>query len=125
VTIEESVFTVLAGDAGVTAIVPASRIKPDRVYQGLERPYIRHFAVSVDPIQTHTGMAALKMWQYQVDLFADSIESLTALRTAVMAALDAPADPKFFLRRLVRLGGVDSTDTPVIGQGLLLDVWYE
>jgi hypothetical protein len=126
-TIEEAVYSVLSGAAGVTALVPAGRIKPEGVYQGIRRPYIRHFAVSVEPIHTHDqGMVELKNWPYQVSIFAETPQSLTDVRTAVMAALDASASPKFFLRGMVRLETpVDSTDTPVIGQGLLLDAWYE
>lgn len=124
-TIEESVKAVLAGNAGVTAICPASRIKPDGVYQGIARPYMKHFAAGLAPLQTHSGMASLKVWNYQISMFAESIASLTSLRTAVMAALESSADPKFFITGMIPLGGVDSTDTPVIGQALLLEAWYE
>lgn len=125
-TIEEKVFSILSGASGVTALVPADRIKPEGVYQGLARPYIRHFAVSVEPIYTHDhGMGALKNWPYQVSIFAASMSSLAAVRTAVVAALDASVDPKFFLRGLAYLDGTDSTDVPVVGQALLMDAWYE
>jgi hypothetical protein len=123
-TIEEKVYAAL-NVAGVTAICPAARIKPDGVYQTLPRPYIKHFAVALGPTQTHSGMAALKNWGYQISMFADSISSLTSLRTAVIAALEASTDPKFFITGMVQLDGTDSPDTPVIGQALILDAWYE
>jgi hypothetical protein len=125
-TIEEAVYLVLSGDAAITALVPAGRIKPEGVHQGIRRPYIRHFAASVEPIHTHDdGMATLKNWPYQVSIFAETTDSLMAIRTAVIAALDASRLPKFFLRGMTRLDAVDSTDTPVIGTALLLDAWYE
>lgn len=124
-TIEEKIYAVLSAAAGVIEICPADRILPDGVYQGIARPYIKHFAVALDPIETHAGRAAMAEWGYQISMFADAIETLTALRTAVLAALEASADPKCFVTGLVHLQGVPSTDTPVIGQALLLTVWYE
>jgi hypothetical protein len=125
-TIEDRVYAVLSGSAGVTALCPAARIKPEGVYQNLALPYIRHFAVSLSPIQTHGGMATLKRWPYQIAMFAASASSLVALRTAVMAALEASKDPRFFITGMVNFdNGELSTDIPIVGQALLIDAWYE
>jgi len=125
VAIEEQVFSVLSGSAAVTALCPAVRILPEGVYQGLARPYIRHFSVDIDPIHTHQGMATLKNWPYQVSIFADDVATLTALRSAVIAALDASTYPRFNLTGAPRIENMESTDTPTVGVALLLEAWYE
>jgi hypothetical protein len=123
-TIEEKVYEALTNPLSDVPNLTGNRILPDGVFQGMERPYIKHFVVSLDPVHTHAGMATLKRWPYQISMFADSISSLTAVRAAVMAALDQSTDPKFYITGLVSLDGVDSTDTPVVGQALLLDAWW-
>jgi hypothetical protein len=124
-SIEQKVFEVLSGAAGVVALCPASRIRPDGVYQGLARPYIKHFPVALERLQTHQGAAELTRWPYQISMFADSVESLAGLRAAVMAALEASADPRFFLTGLERLEGSDEPELPIVGEALLLDAWYQ
>lgn len=123
-TIEQATYGVLSGAGGVTALV-ADRIKPEGVYQNIPLPWIKHFVVTVAPLHTHQGMAALKEWPYQVSYFAPDIRMLTNIRTAVMAALDASANPKYFIRGITRLDEVESTDKPTLGEALLLDAWYE
>lgn len=125
-TIEEAMYALLSGNAGVTAICPADRIKPEGVYQGLARPYIRHFAIALTPIETHSGRAALTSWGYQLSLWADTVASLTSLRTAVLGALEMSANPRVFVTGLVPLAASrDSVDAPRVGQALELEVWYE
>jgi hypothetical protein len=125
-TIEEAVYAVLSDDAGVTAICPAARIKPDGVYQNLALPYIKQFPVALSVANTHSGMADLKEWPYQISMFAASAASMASLRSAVMAALEASRDPKFFVTGLVQLGDDSpSTDKPILGQALLVSAWYE
>jgi hypothetical protein len=59
-------------------------------------------------------------------MFAASASSLVALRTAVMAALEASKDPRFFITGMVSIdNGELSTDSPIVGQALLIDAWYE
>lgn len=72
-TVEEKIQALLIGSAAITALVPASRIKTPGEWQNLGRPYIVHFPVSVTPIDTHQGRAALTAWEfYQVSIFASS-----------------------------------------------------
>ena len=61
-TIEEQVQATLAADAGVTALVPASRIRVPGNWQALTRPCIVHQPVSSDPYYMHEGRAALTNW---------------------------------------------------------------
>lgn len=124
--IEEAVYAVLSTDPTVTLLCPAARIKPDGAYQNVPLPFIKHFAVSLAVTNTHGGMAALKEWPYQISMFAASVASLASLRDAVMSALQASRDPKFFITGLVQLGtGDPSTDNNVVGQALLVSAWYD
>ena len=124
-TIEEKVFAVLAGAEGVVSLVPSDRIMPDGVYMGLERPYIKHFAVGLDRMRLHDRPATLCNWPYQISIFGDSVSSITAVRSAVMAALEASINPHFSLTGLVRLQTSESTDVPIMGEALLVDAWFE
>jgi len=124
-TIEEKVFAVLAGAGGVVSLVPSERIMPDGVYLGLARPYIKHFAVGLDRMRLHDRPATLCNWPYQVSIFGESVESITAVRTAVIEALEASVNPHFSFTGLVRLQTSESTDVPILGQALLLDAWFD
>lgn len=124
--IEEAVYAVLSGDASVTFLCPAERIKPDGVYQNLALPYIKHFAVALSVTETHGGMADLKEWPYQISMFAASVASLASVRSAVMSALQASRDPRFFVQGLVKLDtGDPSTDSVIVGQALLVRAFYD
>ena len=124
--IEEAVHAVLSGDASVTFLCPAERIKPMGIYQGLALPYLVHFPVSLSVIETHGGMADLKEWPYQISMFAASVSALASLRSAVMSALQASSDPKFFVQGLVKLDtGDPSTDSAIVGQALLVRAFYD
>lgn len=86
--VEEKVFAVLSAAAGVTALVPGSRIKPPGVQQGLTLPYIVHFPVGAQTSQTHdTGLVNLKYWLYQVSCFGASYSAAKALAAQVVVAL--------------------------------------
>jgi len=88
-TAEEKIYAVLSANAGVTALVPASRIKVTGDYQNLAKPYLVHFPVAGETIQTHQGMAALRLWQnYQVSVYASDYGSARRIADAVVAALD-------------------------------------
>jgi hypothetical protein len=98
-TIEEKVYALLSTTGAVTAIVPASRIKPPGNWQNLARPYIVHFPVALTTNYTHGGRAALNGWPYQVSCFADSYSAARALAAAVASALQGNHDGcQFFVR---------------------------
>ena len=87
--VEEKVQAVLVAATGVTALVPAARIKLPGDWQTLPRPYIVHFPVSVDSTYTHNeGLMALRDWGfYQVSCFGGSYSETKAAAVAVRAAL--------------------------------------
>lgn len=99
--IEERVQQILTSAAGVTAIVPAARIKTPGDWQNLVRPYIVHFPVGLRTNYTHAGIAALRFWDfYQVSCFADSYSQARLLAEAVDAALTGNKGlVTFFLER--------------------------
>lgn len=87
-TLVERVYTVLSAAAGVTALVPASRIKPPGDWQNLTLPYIIHFPVAGRPIHTHSGIAALRLEdEYQVSCFDDDYAGAIAVAEAVRTAI--------------------------------------
>ncbi len=86
--VTEKVYAVLAASAGVTALVPASRIKPPGDWQGLTIPYIVHFPVVVTTDQTHnSGLINLKNWLYQVSCFGANYKEAKQVSAAVVTAL--------------------------------------
>lgn len=87
-TVREKIQAVLVAAGGVTAYVPANRIRVPGPWQNLARPYIVHFAVAVDPTHTHSGLAQGIGWAYQVSIFADSYSTGDAIAKAVVAAVD-------------------------------------
>jgi hypothetical protein len=87
-TIEEAIYTILSSNATITALVPASRIKVPGDWQNIERPYIVHQVSSLQPTRTHTGLASLRTWDYQINIIADTYSAGRALTEAVIVALD-------------------------------------
>jgi len=87
-TIEQAIYTILSSDATITALVPASRIKVPGDWQNIERPYIIHQASSLQPTRTHTGLASLRTWDYQINIIADTYSAGRALTEAAIVALD-------------------------------------
>lgn len=90
-TIEEKITALLQAAAGVTALVPTTRIGVLSLSQATARPYIRHSPVSLETTHVHnTGaMVAMRRWDfYQVDVIADSYASCRAVADAVVTALD-------------------------------------
>jgi hypothetical protein len=101
VNIEEKVYELLAAalpayGSPPAVLVPAARIKPPGSWQTLDKPYIVHFPVAPDPIETHQGLADLTGWRYQISCFGTTYESARAVADAVTVTLLASADPKFF-----------------------------
>jgi len=104
--IEATVYSVLSGAAGLTALVPANRIKPPGDYQALARPYIVYRPITLRPMHTHDAPAVELLLQYpnfQVSIIADNYPSARAVATAVKAAIQGDDNGnhdgvQFFLR---------------------------
>lgn len=92
-TPEQKVFELLSADTALVALVPAARIKPPGDIQGLEKPYIIHFPVAVEPTNCHDGPQTFRTWRfYQVSVYSADYTSGRAVATAVEAALDGYSD---------------------------------
>lgn len=88
-TVEEAVYNILRGHAGVTNLCPAARIKVPGQWQNLARPYIIHMPITIEPIHVHGAKAALNIWgYYQVSVFAETYKAGRDLLDAVIEALD-------------------------------------
>lgn len=96
-TIEEEVYSLLGANAGVTALVPASKIRMEGDSQNLARPYIVHGSVTASPIYTMDGLVKLTPWDsYQISCFADAYSTAKTVAIAVVNALTGVHDSAFF-----------------------------
>ena len=86
-TISECVQAVLIANAALVAAVPAVRIKVPGNWQNMDRPYIQHFPVTVQPVVVHQGLKAGKRWSYQVDVYADTMGEAEDVAFLAVAAL--------------------------------------
>lgn len=91
-TITEYIQSLLESSSTVTALAPASRIRVPGDWQNLARPYIVHVPLPPEPIYTHSGLAKLRIWSYQVSCFADSYGGAEELAVAVRDALTGVHD---------------------------------
>jgi hypothetical protein len=87
--IEEKIYEILSAESSVTDLCPASRIKVPGDWQGLDRPYVVHFPVSIEPTRDHSGLKALRVWDfYQVSIVSDTYATGSAVAVAVRDAMD-------------------------------------
>lgn len=86
-TITEKLFSILSGSATLTALVPAARIKPPGAWQNLVRPYIVQVPIAIEPTNTNEGLKALRVWTYQISVFADTFSNGEAVAVAVKELL--------------------------------------
>ena len=94
-SIETTTYSVLSGAVGVTALVPASRIKPPGDWQNLARPYITYRPITFDPTYVHNHETAELINHYpnfQINIVADTYASAMAVSDAVKAAIRGTAN---------------------------------
>lgn len=89
-TTAEAIYTKLAADAAVAAII-GTRIYPVRAPQGVSAPYVIFQQIGSDPDATHNEPAGAIHRMFQFACFATTYEAAIALRDAVIAALDDAA----------------------------------
>ena len=124
--VEQKVQEVLVGAAGVTALVPAARIKMPGDWQMLPRPYVVHFPVSSEGTHTHNeGLVDLRDWPtYQVSCFGGSYSEAKAVAVAVREALGdyKGSDGTVMFWRSERFVGYES-DVKVHHIAVELEIW--
>ena len=87
--VEEVIQARLAAVAGVTTLVPVSRIRVPGDYQNIVIPYIIHFRVATEPWHTHDGHTGTRDHDfYQVNVYAATYSAASAIEQAVITALD-------------------------------------
>jgi hypothetical protein len=91
-TATQKIYALLSADATLTALVPASRIKPQGDWQNLAQGYIVHFPVSALPTRCYDGLKALRFVRHQVSVFAANESAALAIAAAVVDALDGTHD---------------------------------
>ena len=104
--IEATIYSVLSAAAGVTALVPASRIKPPGDWQNLARPYIVYRPITRDPQYCHNHETTALIDHYpnfQVSIVADTYSSARSVADAVITAIRGTSNGlhsgwQFFLR---------------------------
>ncbi len=85
--IEEALYSHLAADAGVSALV-GDRIYPTLAPQEAELPYLVYQRVSGPRVRSHGGPSGLAHPRFQITGAAETYPSLRAVMNAVRAALD-------------------------------------
>ncbi len=111
-TVEEKMYDIMKNKAGITALVPASRIKGWGVYQNLARPYIFHMPVALEPSRTHEGLVGLRIWRfYQISIFADTLLEAANIREALITELDGYHDAAVNRIAFLGPGGPGDFDT--------------
>lgn len=93
-TVEAKMYDIMRGAVGVTALVPAARLKPQGDWQNLALPNVVHFPVAVETIHTHNeGLMALRLCRfYQISVFALTYGEAASIRDALVVALDGYKD---------------------------------
>lgn len=112
-TIEESLFAALSGDADVGPLVAEAtspvqhRIYPNIAPDNVRRPYIVYFIVSGEHSQTLTGRNLLKRARVQVDCVADTYPAARALADHVYDAVDTNMKAGMFTEQSTYLDEVE------------------
>lgn len=91
-TATQKVYALLSASAGVTALVPATRIKPPGDWQNLAKPYVVHFPVATEPTRTYVGPVPMRFVRHQVSIFAADEGSAETIAAAVITELDGHFD---------------------------------
>lgn len=81
------IYTILAANAGVTAIC-STRIYPLTIPQDEALPAVRIVTVAVEPYDTKTEASTLDAIRVQIDSYASSMLTVQQLDEAVRAAID-------------------------------------
>jgi len=85
--IEEALYSHLAADGGVSALV-GNRIYPIEAPQQAALPYLVYQRVSGPRVRSHSGPSGLASPRFQITGAAETYPSLRALMNAVRVALD-------------------------------------
>lgn len=83
---ESTLYTLLTGNPGVTALV-GTRIYPDIVPEGKATPYIGYERVATDPVAVMSGPAPAAIARITLACWADTRTAADAVAAAVVAAM--------------------------------------
>ena len=86
-SIGNSVYSLLLGNSGVTALV-SDRIYPLRAPQDTAKPYVVFFVVSSEHDRHLHGPSGVVEKRIQVDAYADTYEAAHAVSEAIRRALN-------------------------------------
>jgi len=86
-TIEQGLHAHLIADGGVSALV-AARIYPLRAPQNPTVPYVTYSRINTDREHHMSGASGLAHPHFQIDVFASSFSSMSAVANAIRSALD-------------------------------------
>ena len=85
--LEEAVYAILVGDAGVTALVEA-RVYPQKIPQDVGLPAVAYLRVSKRRVKSHSGPSGLARVRMQVNCTAGSYAVAKTVTAAIGLALD-------------------------------------
>jgi hypothetical protein len=79
---------IMANTAGITSLVPASRIFPVRAQQGAAYPYITHQLLTNRPDSDKDGPSNFDFAQVMVSIYSESITDAQTIAEAIRTGLD-------------------------------------
>lgn len=86
-TVTECVQSVLEADATIAATFPTGQIFAPGQRDRVDRPYIVHFPVTIEPHNKHGIKPVSVIWGYQVSVFAETLHQGEDAALAVISAL--------------------------------------
>lgn len=86
-TTGEAIYTILSGDAGITAVVPATRIVAVNAPMNTANPMIVYAKSSTTPEYDKVSGNVMQL-QYEVDIFSNSHKQAEEIADLVRGALD-------------------------------------
>lgn len=124
-TLEEKIYSVLSGDAAVSAIV-GSRIYPERAPQTPQLPLVTYSRVSTSFVHTMVSDASTRRARVQITCWAPSYAAMRDLSDKVILALrDYSGGP--IVRAFLENEGPDLFDADLQAYGRVLEfgIWAE
>lgn len=130
-TVGEAIWSILDGDASLTAVVPSTKIAPINLPMNTANPCIVYARSSSFPDYDKQDGKIVNM-AYEIDIFSDTHKQAAEIADLVRAALDLNVSTHTgFVIDRIRFDGQDDRDFDVdrntyqISQGYMVRVKYD
>jgi len=114
-TVETEAFDRMAASPTLTALVPASRIKPEEYRnQNLGTRYIIYFPAAERAVRFHGGLSRARLWDFQVSIFAETYQKAKEIAAAARDTLDGISTNGVHFHYRGSTPGVEEAGSPVV-----------